>query len=132
MRCIRPSAKPRSSRCAPTPGRPFPTICRGSLPAADERTSMDYTVTASCSRRPSPSAPPRPCSRPRQAMKIIVNGVERELAAATLAAALKALEYEDAIVATALNGHFVPARKREETKLAEGDRVEIVAPRQGG
>jgi sulfur carrier protein len=65
-------------------------------------------------------------------MKIIVNGVEHELAPATLAAALKALEYENAIVATALNGHFVPARKRGETKLAEGDRVEIVAPRQGG
>jgi sulfur carrier protein len=65
-------------------------------------------------------------------MRIIVNGVEHELAAQTLAAALKALDYENAIVATALNGHFVPARKREEIKLAEGDRIEIVAPRQGG
>ncbi len=65
-------------------------------------------------------------------MRIIVNGVEHELAAATLAAALKTLEYENATVATALNGHFVPARKREEAKLAEGDRIEIVAPRQGG
>ena len=65
-------------------------------------------------------------------MKIIVNGVEHDLAAANLAAALKALDYENAVVATALNGHFVPARKREEIKLAEGDHVEIVAPRQGG
>lgn len=65
-------------------------------------------------------------------MRIIVNGVEHELAAATLAAALKALEYENATVATALNGHFVPARKRDDAKLAEGDRIEIVAPRQGG
>jgi thiamine biosynthesis protein ThiS len=31
-----------------------------------------------------------------------------------------------------LNGHFVAARARETTPLAEGDRVEIVAPRQGG
>ena len=65
-------------------------------------------------------------------MKIIVNGAERELAAATLAEALEALEYADTVVATALNGHFVPARARSTTPLAEGDRIEIVAPRQGG
>ena len=65
-------------------------------------------------------------------MRIIVNGVEHELAAETLAAALKALEYENATVATALNGSFVPARKRNEAKLTDGDRIEIVAPRQGG
>jgi sulfur carrier protein len=65
-------------------------------------------------------------------MKIIVNGAELELGVATLAAALEALEYNDAVVATALNGHFVPARARGTTKLAEGDRIEIVAPRQGG
>ena len=65
-------------------------------------------------------------------MKIIVNGAELELAAATLADALETLDYRVAIVATALNGHFVPARKRSETRLAEGDRLEIVAPRQGG
>ena len=49
-------------------------------------------------------------------MKIIVNGSERDIEAATLAAALQALEYEDAVVATALNGNFVPARKREQTR----------------
>jgi sulfur carrier protein len=65
-------------------------------------------------------------------MKIIVNESERELEAATLAAALDALDYRGAIVATALNGHFVPARLREKTPLSEGDRIEIVAPRQGG
>jgi sulfur carrier protein len=65
-------------------------------------------------------------------MKITVNGAEHELEAATLAAALNALDYDATTVATALNGHFVPRRKREETKIAEGDRIEIVAPRQGG
>ncbi len=65
-------------------------------------------------------------------MKIIVNDAEHELDAATLAAALAALDYRDAIVATAVNGHFVPARAREETPLKNGDRIEIVAPRQGG
>ena len=38
----------------------------------------------------------------------------------------------DAVVATALNGAFVPKRLRAETPLREGDRIEIVAPRQGG
>ena len=38
----------------------------------------------------------------------------------------------EAKVATALNGEFVPARARAATPLKEGDRIEIVAPRQGG
>jgi sulfur carrier protein len=65
-------------------------------------------------------------------MRLVVNGVEQEIAAETLAAALLRLDYGEARVATALNGEFVPARKRGETALREGDRVEIVAPRQGG
>ena len=65
-------------------------------------------------------------------MKMIVNGAEQQVAAETLAAALEALDYAGAVVATALNGEFVPARARAETPLAEGDRIEIVAPRQGG
>ncbi len=65
-------------------------------------------------------------------MRITVNGEPREVAATTLAEALAALDYTDAIVATALNGEFVPARKRAATQLGEGDRIEIVAPRQGG
>jgi sulfur carrier protein len=65
-------------------------------------------------------------------MRITVNGEAKEIAAANLAEALAALDYADAIVATALNGEFVPARKREAAGLKEGDRIEIVAPRQGG
>jgi sulfur carrier protein len=65
-------------------------------------------------------------------MKIFVNGAELELGAATLAEALKALDYGDTVVATALNGHFVAARKRPATPLTDGDKIEIVAPRQGG
>ncbi len=63
---------------------------------------------------------------------ILVNGEPRDIAAATLAEALVALDYAEAVVATALNGEFVPKRKRGQTSLAEGDRIEIVAPRQGG
>ena len=65
-------------------------------------------------------------------LSLVVNGEPREVAAANLAEALQALEYAGAIVATALNGEFVPARKREAAELNEGDRIEIVAPRQGG
>ena len=65
-------------------------------------------------------------------MKLVVNGVEQDVAAKTLAAALAALDYADAVVATALNGEFVPKRQREATKVKDGDRIEIVSPRQGG
>jgi sulfur carrier protein len=65
-------------------------------------------------------------------MKIIVNGEKREVEATTLATALEALDYGEAKVATALNGEFVPARSREATAVKEGDRIEILAPRQGG
>ena len=65
-------------------------------------------------------------------LRLVVNGEPRQIAAANLAEALAALDYADAVVATALNGAFVPKRKRAETPLSEGDRIEIVAPRQGG
>lgn len=35
-------------------------------------------------------------------------------------------------IATAVNGTFVAASARATTRLAGGDRVEIVSPRQGG
>ncbi len=65
-------------------------------------------------------------------MTLIVNGEKREVAAGTLAEALRALDYGEAKVATALNGEFVPARARGATALKDGDKIEIVAPRQGG
>ena len=63
---------------------------------------------------------------------LTVNGEPREIAAGNLAEALVALDFAEAVVATAVNGEFVPKRKRAETPLAEGDAIEIVAPRQGG
>jgi len=63
---------------------------------------------------------------------MIVNGEPQQIRAQTVAEALRALDYADVIVATALNGEFVPARKREATPVRDGDRIEIVAPRQGG
>ena len=65
-------------------------------------------------------------------MKITINGTATEVRAETLAAVLGELGYGDARVATAVNESFVPATARGQTALAPGDRVEIVAPRQGG
>jgi sulfur carrier protein len=65
-------------------------------------------------------------------MKIIVNGVEADLDAPNLAHALEALGYGGAAVATALNEAFVPSALRASTTLSDGDRLEIVAPKQGG
>jgi sulfur carrier protein len=65
-------------------------------------------------------------------MKLVVNGETQELAAATLAEAVQSLDLAEARIATALNGEFVPARIRQATALKDGDRIEIVAPRQGG
>jgi sulfur carrier protein len=65
-------------------------------------------------------------------VKLIVNGEAREVAAATLDKALDELGHGGRIVATALNGVFAPVRKRAETALKEGDRLEILTPMQGG
>ena len=65
-------------------------------------------------------------------MKILVNGAWRNTAAPDLASALLELGYTEAVVATALNGEFVPAGARPGARLADGDRVEVLAPMQGG
>lgn len=65
-------------------------------------------------------------------MKVVVNGELQEVRAATLAEVVQSLDFGEAKVATALNGEFVPVRSRETTPLRDGDRIEIVAPRQGG
>lgn len=65
-------------------------------------------------------------------MKIIVNGEELQARSATLAELLVELGYDNAWIATAVNGEVVAGDSRETTALAEGDRVEVLAPRQGG
>jgi sulfur carrier protein len=65
-------------------------------------------------------------------LKITVNGEQRQVEGRTLADLCTALGYGDARIATALNGSFVPAARRAETLLHDDDKVEIVAPRQGG
>jgi sulfur carrier protein len=63
---------------------------------------------------------------------IVVNGDETETEARTLAELVASRGFAEGEVATALNGDFVPRQARAATQLARGDRVEIVAPRQGG
>lgn len=65
-------------------------------------------------------------------MKIDVNGERREVSGTTLGAALAELGWAEARVATALNGTFVPRGARDATTLSDGDRLEILAPMQGG
>lgn len=65
-------------------------------------------------------------------MQIRVNGKEHEVSATTLAGLLAELEYQDRLVATAVNQKFIRATDRGATSLHPGDAVEILVPRQGG
>lgn len=65
-------------------------------------------------------------------MNIRVNGIDCDVKASDLEGLLTEFDYGDQTVATALNRTFVRKKDRAETKLAEGDEVEILTPRQGG
>lgn len=63
---------------------------------------------------------------------LTVNGEAVRTGARTLADLVASLGYDAASIATAVNGDFVARGARAARPLAEGDAVEIVAPRQGG
>jgi sulfur carrier protein len=65
-------------------------------------------------------------------MRIFLNDDARDVEPGTLAAALESLGYGGRKIATAVNGRFVAAPARPATKLTDGDRIEVVAPMQGG
>ncbi len=80
-------------------------------------------------------------------MRIVLNGAWREVpggtpeavhtaaggtAAASLAQLLDQLGFGAATVATAVNGEFVPHPARAQRIVHEGDRIEVLAPMQGG
>jgi sulfur carrier protein len=65
-------------------------------------------------------------------VRIIVNGEATNTGARTLAELIAGLGFAEGAVATALNGDFVAKGARASAELADGDRIEIVAPRQGG
>ncbi len=65
-------------------------------------------------------------------LRLMVNGEVRVGNSITLGDLLAEMGYGGQRVATAVNGEFVAAPERADHRLAEGDSVEIVAPRQGG
>jgi sulfur carrier protein len=64
-------------------------------------------------------------------MQLVINGETRTTEATTLARLLAELGHAGT-VATAVNESFVPAATRASHALREGDRIEILAPMQGG
>lgn len=65
-------------------------------------------------------------------MPISVNGEARTLPDGPLDALLSQLGYAGAIIATTVNGAFVPATRRQDVCVRDGDAIEIVSPMQGG
>jgi sulfur carrier protein len=65
-------------------------------------------------------------------MRVIVNGQLLETDAETLGSLMIQRAMEGGWFATAVNGDFVPADERHATVLADGDRIEILTPMQGG
>ena len=65
-------------------------------------------------------------------MKLYLNGEVLEVEAGTLAALLEERGLGGRVVGTAVNEVFVAAASRETRQLKDGDRVEVVAPMQGG
>lgn len=65
-------------------------------------------------------------------MELIVNGETRRAKAASVRALLKELEYEGNFFAVAVNQAVMPRRSWDEPVLRDGDKIEIVSPRQGG
>lgn len=64
-------------------------------------------------------------------MTITLNGEVRQIRAANLADLLVECGF-DGRIATARNGDFVPQADRATTPILDGDRIEVVAPMQGG
>lgn len=64
-------------------------------------------------------------------MTILLNGTPWQTRAASLADLVAEGGFGHR-VATARNGEFVPAGLRAGTPIRDGDRIEVVAPMQGG
>ncbi len=67
-------------------------------------------------------------------MHVTVNGAEREIAspAATVAELVREMGFEGKRIAVERNGAIVPKTRYAETRLANGDRLEIVGAVGGG
>ena len=65
-------------------------------------------------------------------MQIILNGKTIETQQITLEGLLQEQSYGDWNVAIAIDGEFIPKTQRENTVLGNNQKIEIVAPMQGG
>ena len=65
-------------------------------------------------------------------MVVIVNGETQDVAGPTVTALLQELGYEGQFFAVAVNQEVVRRATWTDTPLREGDRIEILTPRQGG
>jgi sulfur carrier protein len=65
-------------------------------------------------------------------MVLIVNGETKQAEASSVRALLAELEYDGGFFAVAVNHAVVPRRSWDQPLLRDGDKIEIVSPRQGG
>ena len=65
-------------------------------------------------------------------MVLTINGERQEVAATTIPALLRELEYDGEFLVVAVNYDVVQRRRWDEVALKAGDEIEIVTPRQGG
>ena len=65
-------------------------------------------------------------------MNIQCNNERVDVVSQNLAMALQELGFESPHFATAVNGEFVPKSMRATTVLKPGDKIDVVAPLQGG
>lgn len=65
-------------------------------------------------------------------MKLIVNGKESNLEAATVADVVTILGYKGNYFAVALNMTHIPHSQYANTQVQGGDEIEILMPMQGG
>ena len=65
-------------------------------------------------------------------MRVTINGEAREISSMSVAALLGELDYEGTHFAIAVNYDVLPKSRWAETRLQNGDEIEIITPRQGG
>lgn len=65
-------------------------------------------------------------------MNIVINGDVKPVSHNALNAVIAELGYQDAVIVTAVNGDFVAMGSRSDVILQDGDKIEILAPMQGG
>lgn len=65
-------------------------------------------------------------------MNVMINGAQETIDEMSLEELCKRFQDHPHFIATAVNGEFVAVRERGNCQLQEGDKIEIVSPRQGG